>query len=204
MAENNTAAANSASEEKFNEILAETEGGVTDETHTEQVSKKKDKTLKEDNKKLTAELAETKSELEKNKAELDEVKDKYLRIAAEYDNFRRRSAKERESVYADAYSDALAAILPVLDNLERAAAYSDGAQLADGIQLIFKSAKESLEKIGVAEFGAAGDKFDPNIHNAMMHIDDENFGENEIIEVFQKGYKKGERVLREALVKVAN
>lgn len=192
--------AEASGEEKFSEILSETEGGATDETP----KNKKDKTLKDENKKLTAELSQANAEFEKVSAELAQTKDKYLRTAAEYDNFRRRSAKEREGVYADAYADALAAILPVLDNLERAAAYSDGAQLADGIQLIFKSAKESLERIGVSEFGAVGEQFDPQIHNAMMHVDDEAFGENEIIEVFQKGYKKGERVLREALVKVAN
>lgn len=200
MAENNTKPTEAAGEEKFNEILTETEGGATDETP----KGKKEKVLKAENKKLDAELTEAKASLEKANEQLAEVQDKYLRTAAEYDNFRRRSAKEREGVYADAYADALAAILPVLDNLERAAAYSDGAQLADGIQLIFKSAKESLERIGVSEFGAKGEQFDPQIHNAMMHIDDENFGENEIVEVFQKGYKKGERVLREALVKVAN
>lgn len=200
MSENKTKPTEEAREDKFEEILAETEGGATDETP----KSKKDKTLKEENKKLTAELAKAKEELEKASAELAETKDKYLRTAAEYDNFRRRSAKEREGVYSDAYADALSALLPVLDNLERAAAYTDGAQLADGIQLIFKSAKESLERIGVSEFGAKGEQFDPNIHNAMMHIDDESFGENEIVEVFQKGYKRGERVLREALVKVAN
>ena len=200
MAENKTKPTEEAREDKFDEILAETEGGATDETP----KSKKDKTLKEENKKLTAELAKVKENLDKASAELAETKDKYLRTAAEYDNFRRRSAKEREGIYADAYSDALSALLPVLDNLERAAAYTDGAQLADGIQLIFKSAKESLERIGVSEFGAVGEQFDPNIHNAMMHVDDESFGENEIVEVFQKGYKRGERVLREALVKVAN
>ena len=200
MADNKNKAAEEAREDKFEEILAETEGGATDETP----KSKKDKTLKDENKKLTKELTEAKDALAKASAERDELQDKYLRTAAEYDNFRRRSAKEREGIYADAYADALGAILPVLDNLERAAAYTDGAQLADGIQLIFKSAKESLERIGVTEFGAKGEQFDPNIHNAMMHIDDENFGENEIVEVFQKGYKKGERILREALVKVAN
>lgn len=200
MAENKTKPTEEAREDKFDEILAETEGGATDEIP----KSKKDKTLKEENKKLTAELTEAKEALEKANAELAETKDKYLRTAAEYDNFRRRSAKEREGVYSDAYADALSALLPVLDNLERAAAYTDGAQLADGIQLIFKSAKESLERIGVSEFGAKGEQFDPNIHNAMMHVDDENFGENEVVEVFQKGYKRGERVLREALVKVAN
>ena len=192
-----------AKEQKWEEILAETEGGATDDT-TKKDKKREEKQLKDENKKLTAELADAKSALEKAQGELAEVNDKYLRCAAEYDNFRRRSAKEREGIYADAYADALSAILPVIDNLERAAAYRDGAQLADGIKLIFKSAKESFEKIGVTEFGAAGEQFDPQIHNAMMHIDDENYGENEIVEVFQKGYKKGERVLREALVKVAN
>ena len=189
--------------QKWEEILAETEGGSTDEIQKKD-KKHEDKHLKDENKKLTAELTEVKTSLERTQSELAQVNDKYLRCAAEYDNFRRRSAKEREGIYADAYADALSAILPVMDNLERAAAYSDGAQLADGIKLIFKSAKESFEMIGVTEFGAVGEKFDPQIHNAMMHIDDESFGENEIVEVFQKGYKKGERVLREALVKVAN
>ncbi len=192
-----------AKEQKWEEILAETEDAPADGTQKKD-KKREDKQLKDENKKLTAELAEAKSALEKAQSELSEVNDKYLRCAAEYDNFRRRSAKEREGIYADAYADALGAILPVIDNLERAAAYSDGAQLADGIKLIFKSAKESFEKIGVTEFGAPGEQFDPQIHNAMMHIDDENYGENEIVEVFQKGYKKGDRVLREALVKVAN
>ena len=190
-------------EQKWEEILAETEDAPTDDKQKKD-KKREDKQLKDENKKLTGELTEAKSALEKAQAELSEVNDKYLRCAAEYDNFRRRSAKEREGIYADAYADALGAILPVIDNLERAAAYSDGAQLADGIKLIFKSAKESFEKIGVTEFGTPGEQFDPQIHNAMMHIDDENYGENEIVEVFQKGYKKGDRVLREALVKVAN
>ncbi|MBQ8248315.1 MAG: nucleotide exchange factor GrpE, partial [Clostridia bacterium] len=158
-----------AKEQKWEEILAETEGGSTDEIQKKD-KKREDKHLKDENKKLTAELAETKAALEKAQSELSEINDKYLRCAAEYDNFRRRSAKEREGIYADAYTDALSAILPVMDNLERAAAYSDGAQLADGIKLIFKSAKESFEKIGVTEFGAPGEQFDPQRHNAMMHI----------------------------------
>ncbi|MBE6612711.1 MAG: nucleotide exchange factor GrpE [Ruminococcaceae bacterium] len=189
--------------EKWEEILTE-DAPAEAKDEPAKKDKKTDKTLKDENKKLTASLKEAESALEKAKSELAEVNDKYLRTAAEYDNFRRRSAKEKEGIYADAYADALSAILPILDNLERAAAYSDGAQLTDGIKLIFKSAKESLDKLGVNEFGAPGDKFDPQIHNAMMHIDDEAFGENEITEVFQKGYKKGDKILREALVKVAN
>lgn len=187
--------------DKWEEILSETADTASD---SKKDKKKEDKHLKEENKKLTAELEGTKFALEKATADLAEVNDKYLRTAAEYENFRRRSAKEREGIYAEAYSDALASILPIMDNLERAAAYSDGAQLSDGIKLIFKSAKDAFERIGVTEFGAAGEQFDPQIHNAMMHIDDEAYGQNEIVEVFQKGYKKGDRVLREALVKVAN
>ncbi len=187
--------------EKWEEILSEDAASAPE---SKKDKKKEEKQLKEKNKKLTAELEGTKFALEKATADLAEANDKYLRTAAEYDNFRRRSAKEREGIYAEAYSDALASILPIMDNLERAAAYSDGAQLTDGIKLIFKSAKEAFERIGVFEFGAVGEQFDPQIHNAMMHIDDEAYGTNEIVEVFQKGYKKGDRVLREALVKVAN
>lgn len=166
--------------------------------------KKEEKQVKDESKKLLSEIAELNEALKKSEEALNEINDKYLRTAAEYDNFRRRTQKEREGIYADAYADALSAILPILDNLELASKYSDGAQLVDGIKLIFKSASESLLKIGVSEFGAVGEKFDPQIHNAMMHIDDESFGENEIVEVFQKGYKKGEKILRVALVKVAN
>lgn len=186
-----------AKAEKWEEILSEAEDTAAD-------TKKEKKQIKDENKKLTGELEKLKSELEKAKNDFAEVNDKYLRTAAEYDNFRKRSIKEREGIYAEAYSDALSSILPIMDNLERAAAYSDGAQLADGIKLIFKSAKEAFERIGVTEFGATGEQFDPQIHNAMMHIDDEAYGTNEIVEVFQKGYKKGDRILREALVKVAN
>ncbi len=190
--------------DKWEDILSEETAPKSEDTEAPKKEKKSEKTLKDENKKLSASLKETAEALEKAQAELAETNDKYLRIAAEYDNFRRRSAKEREGIYADAYADALSALLPILDNLERAMAYSDGAQLTDGIKLIFKSAKESLDKLGVTEFGAAGEQFDPQIHNAMMHIDDEAFGENEITEVFQKGYRKGDRILREALVKVAN
>lgn len=188
-----------AKAEKWEEILNEAEG-----SEPKKDKKKAEKQLNDENKKLTAELEKVKSELEKVKAESTEINDKYLRTAAEYDNFRKRSAKEKEGIYSEAYADALSSILPIMDNLERAALYSDGAQLSDGIKLIFKSAKEAFERIGVSEFGAVGEQFDPQIHNAMMHIDDENYGANEIVEVFQKGYKKGDRVLREALVKVAN
>ncbi len=187
--------------EEVTENTVENKDGAADEAPKKE--KKSEKQLKEENKKLTKELDEVKAELEKIKAELAEQTDKYMRMAAEYDNFRKRSAKEKQDTYADAYGDALATALPILDNLERAAAYTDGAQLVDGIKLIFKSAKESFEKIGVTEYGAPGEDFDPNLHNAVQQVESEEYGEGKIVAVYQKGYKKGDRILREAIVTVA-
>ncbi len=198
-----------SSEEKTKEEIADEvmrESGFEDESgeETEKPSKKEEKTFKSENKKLNAKLASLSDENEKLKTENGEITDKYQRVCAEYDNFRKRSAKEKEGIYADAYADALKEILPVIDNLERAAAYSEPEKLTEGIQLIFKSAKEMLEKLGITEFGEKGDTFDPNMHNAVMHIEDESLGEGEITDVFQKGYKKGDRIIRYAMVKVAN
>ena len=166
--------------------------------------KREDKQLREENRKLTAKNKELGDSLEKAQKEHDELQDKYLRVCAEYDNFRKRTQKERDGIFTDAYSDALKEILPIFDNLERAALYTEPDKLTEGLELIFKSAKEMLSKLGVEEFSAVGDKFDPTIHNAVMHIDDDSVGEDEIIEVFQKGYKRGEKIIRHAMVKVAN
>ena len=166
--------------------------------------KREDKQLREENRKLTAKNKELGDSLEKAQKEHDELQDKYLRVCAEYDNFRKRTQKEHDGIFTDAYSDALKEILPIFDNLERAALYTEPDKLTEGLELIFKSAKEMLSKLGVEEFGAVGEKFDPNIHNAVMHIDDDSVGEDEIIEVFQKGYKRGEKIIRHAMVKVAN
>ena len=130
--------------------------------------------------------------------------DKYLRMLAEYDNFRRRAAKEKDGVYADAYSDAIGALLPVLDNLDRAVGCKDPEALAGGLALTLKSFNEALGKLGVEEIKADGETFDPNLHNAVMHVDDESAGDGQVVEVFQKGYKKGDKVIRHAVVKVAN
>ena len=166
--------------------------------------KREDKQLREENRKLTAKNKELGDSLEKAQKEHDELQDKYLRVCAEYDNFRKRTQKERDGIFTDAYSDALKEILPIFDNLERAALYTEPDKLTEGLELIFKSAKEMLTKLGVEEFGAVGEKFDPNIHNAVMHIEDDTLGEEEIIEVFQKGYKRGDKIIRHAMVKVAN
>ena len=152
-------------------------------------------------------LKKAEAEIEELKAKLAEEQDKYMRLYAEYDNFRRRSTKEREGIYTDAYCDAVAQILPIIDNLERATQYSNAdseSPMAKGIELTIKSCIEALNKMGVYEIEALGKAFDPNFHNAVMHVDDDSFGENEIVEVFMKGYVKGDKVLRFSMVKVAN
>ena len=156
----------------------------------------------------TTEAENKKEKKNKKTRELEaaatEKDDKYLRLCAEYDNFRRRSQKEREGVYSDAYSDAINALLPVLDNLGRAVGCEDPKALADGLALILKSFDEGLAKLGVEEIKAQGETFDPERHYAVLHIEDENYGENEVVEVLQKGYTRGDKVIRYAVVKVAN
>ena len=148
-----------------------------------------------------AALREKVSELEKA---VSEEKEKYLRMLAEYDNFRKRSQREREGIYTDAVSDVVGQILPIADNLERAGKYADGEKVAEGLRLTMNALNECLTKLGVTAFGAPGDTFDPNLHNAIMHEEDESRGEGEIVEVFQPGYKRGDKIIRYAMVKVAN
>lgn len=155
-------------------------------------------------KKLEADIEKLKKELEDEKKASEESNKKYLTMLAEYDNFRRRSAKEKEGAYSDAYIDVLEKILPVLDNLERAAAYKDGESVLHGLELTLKSFNEVLSKLGIKEIDAVGGKFDPNLHNAVMHVEDDEHGEGEVVEVLQKGYMCGDKVLRYAMVKVAN
>ena len=128
-----------------------------------------EKKHKETKRELAA-LREKASELEKA---LSEEKEKYLRMFAEYDNFRRRSQKEREGIYTDAVSDVVGQILPIADNLERAGKYTEGEKVAEGLRLTMNALNECLNKLGVTAFGVPGDKFDPNLHNAIMHEEDE-------------------------------
>ena len=150
----------------------------------------------------TAQLDEANKRAEEAEAKYAEANDKFLRTLAEYDNFRKRTAKERDGIYADAYMDAIKSILPVIDNIERITAFASDEKMGEGINLIIASMKETLNKMGVTEIEVK--TFDPNFHNAVMHIDDESLGEGEIVEVFQKGYLYGDRVIRYAMVKVAN
>ena len=143
---------------------------------------------------------------EKLTAELNETKDKLLRVMAEYDNFRKRSQKEKEMAYGDTKASTIAEFLPVYDNFERAmsAEAVDLDSFKKGIEMIFNQYGETFKKLGVESFGAKGDEFDPNIHNAVMHGEDENLPENSISDVFSTGYKMGDRVIRPAIVKVVN
>ena len=132
--------------------------------------------------------------------------DKYLRLAAEYDNYRKRTAKEKETLYQDAKADTIKEFLAVYDNLERAAAAPGGEDdpHKKGLEMIFTQYKELLKKLGVSEIEAQGRPFDPERHEAVMHVDDENLGENEVAQVFQAGFVLGDKVIRHAVVQVAN
>lgn len=172
----------------------------TEEVVSEEPAEQETKADKKENK----EIKKLKEQLEKTEADLAAANDKYLRMIAEYDNFRKRSAKEKEGAYADAYSDALSAILPVIDNLERALMFSEGEALTEGVKMTLKQFEDALSRLGVEAFGARGDAFDPHFHNAVMQVEDVELEAGTIAEVFQKGYKKGDKIIRDAMVKVAN
>ena len=147
--------------------------------------------------------------LKQDAAEFEDLlkaeKDKYLRLYAEYDNFRKRSQKERDALFATVKSDVILQILPVYDNLERALALkSTDEAFYKGIEMTMTQLTGIFDKLGVKPIDAVGKKFDANLHNAVMHIEDENYGENEIVEEFQKGFTLGDKVIRFSMVKVAN
>ena len=145
------------------------------------------------------------SELDLAKADLAQEHDNYLRLAAEYDNFRKRSQKEKDSLYGDVKAETLKKFLPVYDNLVRALAQStEDEAYRRGVEMIMNQFNVTMEKLGVTEIECLGKKFDPAFHNAVMHVEDEEKGENEIVEVFQKGFMMGDKVIRFAMVKVAN
>ena len=144
------------------------------------------------------------TEAEALKASLAEANDKYLRMLAEYDNYRRRSAKERESIYADVRADTVKKFLPVYDNLARAAQHETDDDTRKGVEGIFNQLKAILEGLGVTEIETVGKKFDANLHDALLHIEDEKYGEGEIVLELEKGFKLGDKVIRFAKVQVAN
>lgn len=152
-----------------------------------------------------AKKEEKPSELDTVKEQLAKEHDGYLRLAAEYDNFRKRSQKEKDSLYGDVKAETLKKFLPVYDNLVRALAQStEDEAYRRGVEMIMNQFNVTMEKLGVTEIECLGKKFDPAFHNAVMHVEDEEKGENEIVEVFQKGFMMGDKVIRFAMVKVAN
>ncbi|MBO5789048.1 MAG: nucleotide exchange factor GrpE [Clostridia bacterium] len=197
-----------AENEEIVDIEEETEPETQEEPQEDVQEGKATKGKKKDKvelAKLRKELAATQEALVGAVAELEETKEKYVRMMAEYDNFRRRTAKERESLFTDATFDVLKDLLPVIDNLERALLMAgDNEQVAKGLQMTLGAVEEMLKKHGVEAYGEVGDTFDPNLHNAVMHDEDPEKPEAYISDVFMRGYKKEDRVLRYAMVKVLN
>ena len=201
--ENNTEVDNKAetdNKEEFNETIESEKaepsnnGDSSEDTAFENNDKENEldsmRKLKDENNKLTNEV--------------EALKERLVRITAEYENYRKRTTKEKEGIYTDACTDVLKEMIPVLDNLERAIAVEGSAEdIKTGVEMTIKGFKNSFEKLGVEEIDATGE-FDPNYHQAVMHIEDESLGANSIAEVFQKGYKRGEKIIRYTVVKVAN
>ena len=145
------------------------------------------------------------SELDLLQAKYDELYDKHLRTLAEYDNFKKRTQKEKDELWTLAVCDTIEKLLPVVDNLERAtSSETEKTPFYDGVCMVEKQLFEIFEKMGVSKIEAVGKEFDPNVHNAVMHTDDEEKGQSEIIEEFAKGYKLKDKVIRYSMVKVAN
>lgn len=152
-----------------------------------------------------AEAAPELSAEDKLQQEIKEKDDQYLRLLAEYDNYRKRSQKEKEAAWTNAKADTAKEFLPVYDNLDRALKQETADEAyKKGVQMTMDQLKKVLEKLGIEEIPALGETFDPNVHNAVMHIDDESYGENTVAEVFQAGFRVGDKIIRHALVKVAN
>ena len=194
-------------EEKKEDVkVPEEEAAIEPETG----EKEGKKASRKDFARLQKELEASKKELSKVKKETEELKeqaqasgDRYVRMMAEYENYRKRAVSEKDATYNNALTDVLTQILPLRDALEMALKYAaEDDQMRKGVEMTLAKFDEVFEKLGVSEIETK--TFDPNLHNAVMHIEDETLGEGEIVEVFQKGYKKGDKIIRYAMVKVAN
>jgi len=157
---------------------------------------------------IQRELDGVRSELEEKAKQCADYLDKLQRTAAEFDNFKKRSVKEKEALYVDAVGDVVGAFIPVLDNVERALqalpADSSAQSLKEGVEMVFKQFREAMKSVGIEEIKAANEQFDPMLHNAVMHVEDDAVGHNTVVEEFQKGYKYKDKVIRHSMVKVAN
>lgn len=201
MVKENTAPAEEIEEETVEEAVTEETAAEVAEVPAEEENGKK---------KEHGERNRRKKELEVKIQELEEAlakqKDQLLRTAAEYENYRKRTEREKAAIYNDAVTATIAEILPVEDNLERALAQPDcsAEDMRKGVEMVQNQMNSCLQKLGVTAMGEVGDPFDPAVHNAVMHIDDESLGENVISMVLQKGYKMGDKIVRHAMVQVAN
>ncbi|MCL1794684.1 MAG: nucleotide exchange factor GrpE [Oscillospiraceae bacterium] len=178
-----------------NENAKETIAEIETETETDDLKEKQ------------KEIKNLEGEIKQKDEEYGALYDKYLRVNAEYDNFRKRTAKEKEGIYSDATADVLKNILPVLDNIERAVQFFDVSQpekVFEGFKIIYSQFLGALEKIGVEEIKSEGEQFNPEVHNAVMHEENDEHPDNTIMEVMQKGYVKGDKIIRPAMVKVVN
>ena len=190
----------------------QTEAGTDPQTDAEpEASQETEKAEKKDKggfggKKAKAEKEAMQKKLEEAEEALKKQKDQLLRTAAEYDNYRKRTEREKAAIYSDATAAAVLEFLPVADNLERALEQQECSveDLRKCVEMVQAQLKKALEKLGVSEMGAAGEAFNPELHNAVSHIDDENAAENVVAQVYQKGYKIGDKVVRHATVVVAN
>ncbi|MCQ4021917.1 MULTISPECIES: nucleotide exchange factor GrpE [unclassified Ruminococcus] len=180
---------------------ATTEQETAQEEAKEEKNAKKEKKEKKDKKADKAEKA-----LEEAKKELEAQKNSYLRLAAEYDNYRKRTTNEKAGIYSDATAKAVAEILTVADSLEMAVKAVENApeEFKKGIELVAAQMQSALAKLNVEKFAEVGEQFNPQLHNAVSKVDDESLGENVIAQVFQSGYKTGDKIIRHAMVQVAN
>ena len=190
-----------------NEDVVEETNNIETETSSESIkNQKKDKSFL-GKKKQNAEIEKMQKLNDELQVELDEQKDKYARLAAEYDNYRKRTTKEIDMRYADAKADVWKNIINIVDDFERVIKADipvECQNYKDGVNLIYKKLTEMMTAAGIEEIKALNEQFDPELHNAVMHIDSDEAGENEVVEVFMKGYKLGDKVIRFSMVKVAN
>lgn len=204
----------STDKKKETAAQAEKTEEVRDDVHTEEINSEEKTVKPSEDKKSDKKSKKEKKNDEEKKAEQAEqavseamaaLNDKYLRLCAEYDNFRRRSQKEKDSLYGDVKADTLLKFLPVYDNLVRALnTPTQDEAFRKGVEMTMNQFNTTMEKLGVTKIDSLGEKLDPALHNAVMHVEDEEKGENEIVEVFQEGFRLGDKVIRFAMVKVAN
>ncbi len=176
----------------------------SNETTEENISK--DAKCEEASQEKTLSSAEYEKLLKEKDDELNSLQDRYQRLLAEYDNFKKRTVKEKEAIYLDSVKDTVSELLPVIDNLERAVdSFKDkGSDEKKGVEMVLKQTEDIFTKLGVEEIKAVGEEFNPEFHNAVMHIDDDRVSDNTIVEQFQKGYIYKDKVIRYSMVKVAN